>query len=557
MTIHDFRNLEPGTALDADLCIVGSGPAGWTIAEELRGTGVSVLVLESGGVLESGVHDREADLEELNEIDDVGVPLFNTGRRRTLGGTPESIPWGGRCIAFDPIDYRARPWVPWSGWPIGEHEVTPYLDRASRHLGAGPYLPGGPVPCGVAKPAVDPDKLSNVCWAFGRDPDGETLRYGRLFRQRRHPNIRVLVHATVTHLNTNTVGNRIESVEIGHSDRQRATVTARAVVLCTGGVENPRLLLASNRVAPGGLGNANDLVGRFLMDHPRDLNMAVTLHRRHAPVLRRLFGPYLSGNGEERRQFAGGFALSESIQQGEELLNAAAWPVEQVSEQDDPFFAAQRMKRAGAVNVRDLRRIAASPRLFLHSVGTWARRDRPFRYKVDGIGFFIASEQRPDPDSRITLTDRLDRLGLPVLRTNWRISAQDRETQAVLAKVIAAEFRRLGLPEARPADWVLHGRHEEARLSDGCHPTGTTRMSDDPGTGVVDPDGQVHGVDGLFIAGSSVFPTAGHANPTLMIVAMAVRLAEHLRTRLRANRGEPIGGRTVSDPALVPLRAAS
>ena len=270
--------------------------------------------------------------------------------------------------------------------------------------------------------------------------------------------------------------------------------------------------------------------------------MAVTLHRRHAPVLRRLFGPYFSAPGDDAHQFVSGLALSEAAQRRDGLLNAAAWPVEDILEDDDPFLAAQRMVRARSLNANDLKRMAASPRLLAHSLRTWARRDRPFHYKVGAIGFYIASEQRPDPDSRVTLTDRRDRLGLPILRTNWRIGAQDRATQAALARTIASEFQRLGLPEARPADWVLHGRHDEARLADGCHPTGTTRMSADPATGVVDPDGQVHGVNGLYVAGSSVFPTAGHANPTLMIVAMAARLGEHLKARLQATRATGAAG---------------
>lgn len=530
MTIHDFRNLEPDAVLDADVCIIGSGPAGWTIAEELRDTGLSVLVLESGGVLDSGVTDRESETEALNATEDVGVPLFAEGRRRTLGGTPESIPWGNRCIAFDPIDYRPRPWVPFSGWPFNEAEIAPYLDRASRHLGAGPYLPGGPIPCGVNKPQVDPDKLTNVCWSFGHDAEGNSIRYGRLFRQRRHADLRVLVHATVTHLNTDASGRCIQSVEIAHPEGHRATVTARKVVLCTGGIENPRILLYSNRTVSAGLGNTHDLVGRFLMDHPRDLGMAITFAPKAVTTIRRVFGPYHAHNGGRPREFVGGLALSEALQHQEGLLNCAAWPVEEHAP-DDPFAAGQRLFHGEkATFLRDIGHVAANPRIFLRSMRAWVNREEPIRYKIGKVGFYIGSEQRPDPDSRVTLTNRLDVLGLPVARTDWRVSAQDRQSQAVLAKLIASEFRRLGLPEARLAEWIRDDRHDRAIISDGCHPTATTRMSSDPTTGVVDPDCQVHGVEGLYVAGSSVFPTAGHANPTLMIVAMAVRLAEHLKT---------------------------
>ena len=246
MGIQDFRNLEPATLIASDVCIVGSGPAGWTIAEELRDSGLRILVLESGGVLESCGADLEPESDALNETEDVGVPLFN-GRRRTLGGTPEWTPWSNRCIAFDDIDYEARPWVPYSGWSFGTEAISPYLDLASRYLGAGPYLSNGPrpppPPRGVMTPEVDPSQLRNIWWNFGKGADGGTIKFARLFRQRLHPSIRVLVHATVVHLNTNAAGDHIDSVEISDPDGRRTIVRSRAVVLCAGGIENARILI--------------------------------------------------------------------------------------------------------------------------------------------------------------------------------------------------------------------------------------------------------------------------------------------------------------------------
>ena len=531
MSVQDFRRLEPGAAIGADVCIIGSGPAGWTLAEELCASSLQVLVLESGGVLESGEDRVEAAAEALNFTEDVGVPLFN-GRRRTLGGTPEWLPWGNRCIPFDAIDYQPRDWVPRSGWPIDGPVVAPYLDRASRHLGAGPYLPSGPVePPGVKLPAVDEAVLQPLWWWYGKGCGEPTVRFARRFRNHRHANLRVLTHATVSHINTTPSCGRVESVEVRDVGGRSATVRGRAFVLCCGGIENARVLLYSNRQVPGGLGNTHDLVGRFLMDHPRDLNMSISFAPEEISKISRLFGPCHVDSGDGRREYVAGFGLSSAVQRREGLLNCAAWSVVQSSE-SDPIWAAQRLLRRRSPDAaRDIRFLAAGPGVLIEAARALAL-GRTVAHKADRLGLFIASEQRPDPDSRITLIPHLDALGLPTARTDWRIHADDRRSHAFLARTIRSEFERLGLPRARLADWIEEDRLQDALLSDGCHPTGVTRMAADPRDGVVDADCQVHGVDGLYVAGSSVFPTAGHANPTLMIVALATRLADRLKERL-------------------------
>lgn len=386
--------------------------------------------------------------------------------------------------------------------------LAPYLDRASRHLGAGPYsLDAPPAAARVSIPAVAPERLSNIRWVFGREAN-DTVRYGRRFRQGPKDNVRIIVNATVTHLNTNTAGNRIESVEVARPDGKRRIINAGAVVLCAGGIENARILLYSNRQNERGVGNRHDLVGRYLMDHPRDLNMTVTFDAKDAGRLHRLFGPYMFDAGDGRHEYVGGLALSPNIQRREQLLNCAAWPVmDHVVE--DPIAALQRLRRGDRRHAAgDLRLVAGHPGVVLRGARAWAAR-QPMRTIYKRIGMFVSSEQCPDPDSRVMLSGDKDRLGLPVAITDWRISSQDRRSQAAFAKIIKAEFARLGLSAAQLADWVQDGRQDEAVLSDGCHPTGTTRMASDPLHGVVDQDCQVHGVDGLFIASSSVFRPPG------------------------------------------------
>ena len=530
MVIEDLTNLPADVRLSAEVCLVGSGPAAWTLAKELSDARIGVLILESGG-------GRSADdTTALNDTEDVGMPLFN-GRCRIFGGTTELPGWGNRCTTFSAIDYDKRPWVPHSGWPFGSTEMEPYLTRAATHLGtedlfSQEFTP--PASSGVRKAHVDSRLLEHVYWGFGRYKNLGPTKFSRLFRSHDSDHVRVILRATVTDLHIDAQSGRIASVEIADSAGRRKTIPSRLVVLCAGGIENARLLLNSNRQVANGLGNDSDLVGRFLMDHPRDTDMAITFDPREVAKIQRILGPFHVDSGAGSRLFVGGFALSENIQRQERLLNCAAWPMEE-ADVEDPVDAAFRIiRRESTDSSADLRRVRARPGRVLRAFHSRFVLDQPMRHLPRKVGFFIGSEQSPDRDSRVSLSGRCDRFGQPLARTDWRISRQDRASQGRLARIIAAEFKRLGLPEAHLAEWIRDEAYDDTVLQDGCHPTGTTRMAAVPVEGVVDPNGEVFGVGGLFVAGSSVFPTAGHANPTLMIVAMACRLAEHLKTRLEA-----------------------
>ena len=544
MSIRDFRRLEDTVGLRADVCIIGSGPAGWTLADELSGKGLSVLVLESGGALESGQDQLDADAEALNETVDTGHPLFN-GRRRTLGGSTEAAGWANRTTVFDPIDYEARAWVPSSGWPFGPETVEPFLQRAAVRLGIGaPVLQAPQLPAGASWPLQSTD-LSAVTWVFGQGDDRKPTRYAQLFRSRQRETLRVLVHATVTQIVTNAAGTHVEGVEIASPDGRQAHVAAPVVVLAAGGIENPRILLTSNRTTPGGLGNGHGLVGRYLMDHPRDLDMAVTFDPNDADRLRAFFGTFRLDCGGGLRYVTNGLSLSVARQRQDRLLNCAAWYFEDTAD-DDPIDAVKRLARGKGRWGADTKAVLSNISPLVRATYLRLMGGHVLHHKPRKIGLIVGSEQQPDPESRVTLADRVDRFGLPLARTHWRINEIDRATQAALAKTIRSEFQRLNLPRATLADWVNDGALDRAPLVDGCHPTGTTRMASDPRQGVVDLNCQVHGVAGLYVAGSSVFPTAGHANPTLMIAAMATRLADHLVQTLAA------GDRPLQDVATQP-----
>lgn len=527
MQIDDLRQLHDGAVLDADVCIVGTGPAGWAIATALSGSGLRVLILESGGL------DEEPAAAALNAIRDVGTPTFN-GRTRAFGGT--SREWFGRCVPFDEIDFEQRSWVPSSGWPLAPRELQPYVTRAAERLGATrwtrderPPPPGWPAP----GPAVDRERLSPVWWQDTIPLDSGAALFGD-----RSSEARVLLHATVTHLDTDPDARVVRSVEVACAPDHRARIRTRLAVLCAGGLENARILLYSNRVRPAGLGNDRDLVGRYLIDHPRDPAISVRIDRRDERAFRRLFGPHrLTLPTGARHAFRLGLGLSPELQRAKRLLNAAAI-VEEIGAESDPVASILRLRQGEVAHWRaDARNIVGAPLTAARAVRAMVADDVSPR-TVQAMGFELISEQIPDPDSRIRLSGERDPLGLPLGEVDWRVHDLELESQVALAREIDTQLQHLGLARPQLADWILDRTGRAPSLTDGCHPAGTTRMASDPGRGVVDEDCRVHGVENLYVAGGSVFPTTGHANPTLMIVALAIRLADHVRATL-ARRRQP------------------
>jgi choline dehydrogenase-like flavoprotein len=182
--------------------------------------------------------------------------------------------------------------------------------------------------------------------------------------------------------------------------------------------------------------------------------------------------------------------------------------------------------------LRDLAAILRQPGLVTEGVFDHFVRRRGIPHKVDRLILDAAAEQVPDPESRLLLSDRVDALGMPLARIDWRVSPLEIRSIRRLGEVIAEEFRAAGLPEPQLERWIRDGDDQAARFEDHAHPIGATRMATSPDRGVVDTNCEVYGVRGLYVAGSSVFPTTGHANPTLMIVALTLRLAAHLRGAL-------------------------
>jgi choline dehydrogenase-like flavoprotein/nucleoside-diphosphate-sugar epimerase len=536
--LEDLQSLPAGSEITTDLCIIGSGPAGLSIARAFGNTGVRVLVLESGRSIE------DAGINRLGEIENHGYPreLDQTRvRNRIFGGSTQT--WKGRCTAFSAADFAVRDWVPNSGWPIGTAEVEKYLDQAADYLELGPNVYDERLfdVLGVRRPPdLDRRTLDTFFWQFSKNlefPYGRApyapLQVGQQFLRAPPGNVRVLVNATVTHLNTDQEGKRLTSLEVSSIEGRRMTVTSRATVLCAGGIENARLLLVSNRVQATGVGNAHDNVGRYLMDH---LRVEVgEFAPDEVDAVQDRFEFYRVKGKSGNRAYLPGVALSTAVQSEEQLLHCSAWVEQMGAGDDDPWPAARALlRRDNDQRLRDLRVVLGQPRFVTRGMYRSVVGKRGFRHKGGRLALICMCEQIPDRESRVVLAPSRDALGLPLSDVRWKVSDRELQTLVRTAELVAGAFQRAGLPAVHLFDWVRQREFGGSPVIDVAHPTGTTRMSSDPHDGVVDPDCKVHGVEGLYVAGSSVFPTAGHANPTLMIVALALRLADHLKSTLFA-----------------------
>jgi choline dehydrogenase-like flavoprotein len=526
--ILDIRPIPGDSPIEADLCIVGCGAAGIVLARELISSPYQVVVVESGGLR------PERAVQDLYSGDCIGEPYYESldgCRTRYFGGSTNC--WAGMCTLLNEIDFERRSWVPGSGWPIGFGELMPYLRQAHQLLEPGPFLYDSRAweTMGIPPGGFSPELFQCFVWHFTNRSEAG-IRFGRRFRRelRQASNVRVLLHANATELLTDASGRRVERLDVATLDGQKFQVKARAFVLACGGIENARILLASTSHSPNGLGNEQDLVGRFFHEH------------LHVPCAT-LFVPqgghagcYSRLSRLEESFCLPGLSLTPRAQADHGTLNGSI-SVEPYYEPESALIAFRELRanwkarRFTHQTFRHVWTLAREGRRAFPEV--WRRvihGDRP-RGEPDRFILYARAEQAPNRDSRIILSNHLDALGMRRVSLDWHTTPLDRKAIRLLATFAAEEFTRLGLGRVIPADW-LAGERWPQTLAGGPHHMGTTRMSDDASTGVTDRNGRVHGLHGLYVTGSSLFPTGGHANPTLTIVALVLRLAGHLRAAL-------------------------
>lgn len=503
---------------EADVCVIGSGPAGAVVAVSLAERGCRVALVEAGTEA-----NAERATDGIGRLDVGGAADVQFGRAVQLGGS--SNLWAGRVAPLEPADFEARDWIPGSGWPIGAADLAPYYERAFMLTGAAPTdafdavssLPG---PWG---PLLTSGDVETKMFSWASPP----FRVAQWLKERRLDTLSIVTGATVTELLADEQG-RVTAARIRAASGETASVRARFFVLAAGGIEVVRILLNSRSRFPHGLGNEQGNVGRYFSTHPK-ADIAALLIERRVRTDHPLFSNVMNKHG----RFRAGIGLTRDAQLRHGLPNHYVQLSPLLEYRMSRLF--ERARTSSAISSPLVDRTAVA-RGFLQRAGLIV---------FEGIGqiarvqpragtFTLRAflDQYPDADNRITLSRETDARGVPKADVRWRFADKDRQSVLDFLAVLDSAFRAFGIGRIeherlkQMQQWPLTAIHS--------HFMGGTRMGDDPRTSVVDRDCRVHTAPNLYIAGPSLFPTYGFANPFLTIAALSYRLADCLAVRVGA-----------------------
>ncbi len=531
----DTRFVANNAGFDCDLCVVGAGPAGISIVDRLRNSGLSIILLESGGF------NLELPTQKLYRGEIHGRPYFRLDacRWRLFGGS--SNRWGGWCRPLEPIDFDKREWLPHSGWPITADTLQPYISDASKLLELTSHsFEFRDWQNRLSKPLdLSGTDFENIVFQFSPETN-----FGEVYRDRliNDPDIKVFVYANVTDIRLEPQSNRVGTLRASTLTGRTINVRPRATALATGGIENARLLLASQRDRSAGLGNQNDLVGRFFMEH------------LHVPVGHLLTPPGAFHSEFYRKtqygpaRLRGVIAPRATAQNSAHLLGTSIAIEPPRYSFGTPFVGSPpaltfppaelykrfRKGRLARLSERARRAIEMVQALPIKMQTSRAARGASRRVSEDDRqgrnlhSLYFRAEQAPAAINRVSLSSTRDALGVQETRLDWSVTQQDTNSIQAWLKAFSRDVRARGLGQV-----VAPAEGWEDVIIGGPHHMGTTRMSDDPRNGVVDADCRVHSIENLYVAGSSVFATGGYTNPTFALVALALRLADTLKVRLR------------------------
>jgi choline dehydrogenase-like flavoprotein len=549
MTISTVNFTEAST-LEARICIVGAGAAGITLASELDGEGFSVLLLEAGGL------KADDDLADYYRGTATGPHSNPTEfRRATFGGTTGI--WGGRCVPFDPVDLKAREYVSNSGWPILYQELAGYYPEAMRYCDAGEFdfsLGGSlrsPMPT-IAGFDGKGAAGTEVVMADRIERYSLPTDFGRRYRRKIEgsQNVRTLLGARCLRLFKGSGGEGIEAAEVVDRAGRKCRVRADVFVLATGGIEVPRLLMLSDPEGAG-LGNAGDCLGRYYMCHfentagrvvPHGAKVAFDFERTTDGVYCRRQLRFTPDTLEQHRLLNMAFRLHfpsySDATHGSAVMSTIYLAKSTLIPEYRAILEASAEAPASPTGAHVRNVLMGVPQLACFAADyvfriQLAQRKLPYTLVPNADGTYpleFNSEQTPERSNRVTLSGDVDRHGLRRVHIDWRLRESDADS---------AYRGYLLLRETLGRSGACRLEFDEARLRDrirrsaplGGHHMGTARMGTSERTGVVDSNCAVFGVPNLYIASSALFPTSGHANPTLTIVAMALRLAAHLRAQ--------------------------
>jgi choline dehydrogenase-like flavoprotein len=511
--IYDLLTDTPPPGFIADICIVGAGAAGIMLAVEFAGKGKKVLLLEGGGAV------REDSSQAIYDSEIVGLPHrgIHTGRIRVKGGT--TVRWGGQILELDTRDFTPRPGIPESGWPFPKTELTPFYERALHLEGlAKVERSDAAVWRDLSLPFTQFVDLEAYLSRWCPEPNFARLNNKTLTT---HPNIHLWLHSSAVELMTE--GETATGLRCRTLTGIETIFRAHRYIFALGGIESSRFFLQPR---PSGLPwNRSGLLGQHFQDHidcnaaavqPHDLT---SFHDTFDPIITRGF------------KYLPKLRLLPHLQAELGTLNIGSTMA---------FEDTGKVRMQAKHTIRNLMRGRFSdvtrdnlshtakhvPMLFRQ---VWRYKVQRRAYAPASVRVFlrIHCEQEPTSRSSITLTDQRDPLGLLRVRFDWQIS--ERELETIRQYVLIAQRSLSGVARIIPDEDLMSGSPNFlARCDDSNHHMGGMRMAPSDSNGVVDTNLRLYGLTNTYICSSAVFPCSGFSNPTHTVLALAIRLCDHL-----------------------------
>lgn len=560
--ITSADTMPDGSVLSVDLAVVGAGPVGIAIALEIANDGFDVALVESGY---EKAESKAQRLAEAAEWDPALHASMGMSVRRQLGGT--STIWGGRCVPYDRVDFERREHISNATWPVTYDDLLPYYQRACSWLKCGraafdttqmAHLPPSVVP------GLPEDSASSATferWSLSTDFARE---YGDALKRSRR--VRVVTGLTCTEVISGLDDTRVEKLDCRTLEGRRVSIQARGYVLACGGLETTRLLLASRGPHGRAIGDHSGHLGSWYMGH---VGGVIANVRFCTPPRSTVFGYERDIDGTYVRRR---LSIASKAQRTHELPNTIAFLAN--PDLADPRHrngilslayltlrspigelvtpAAQHLSVTGggmpgrtagsaaqaSIHAHLMNVVRDCPSVGRFIVGFGTRRFLAGGRKVPG--FFSAysgencyplqyhGEQIPNRLSRVSLASDRDSVGMRKLNIDLRFSQADVDGILRCHEVWDEYLQKNGCgkleyvsPDPSSVVW--------SRMGGGSHQLGTTRMASKAGDGVVNEHLAVHGIANLFVASSSVLLTSSQANPTFMVIVLALRLADRLK----------------------------
>jgi choline dehydrogenase-like flavoprotein len=511
----DLKDIPSGSVLSYDVCIVGSGPAGITVARQLLGAGYRIVLLESGGEF------PESKYQQLNKGENSGASFLSLDAFRGFGGASKL--WAGVCSPFKSDDFNEKPFIPLSGWPISFKELKVYYQQAAKMLGISFRKFYGKDFFQDTFNGLSFNEFNRVdSFLSGRVfqiSSPKNRDFGSKYKEEINAdkNTDVIIHSTVTKINLDSLGSKVVSVSIADLNGNKTNVHSKIFVLACGAIENPRILLSSRDYYKRGIGNTSGFVGACFMSHPGILNVA-EIHRSKS-------GKCINKDNYSD-DYIVQFGLSDKERQKQEIL-------------DHGFSISNYSDLSNLSTIYTGKVLTDFDKLLSNFTFTDVYNKRQCRdkgkYTYSVLDLGISLEQPPLLKNRISLLSKKDALGVPVVNIHWSdLSKIELKTIKKATLTLAREFGVSNSGRVKFTEKFLSGKGH--KINDPVnHHIGTTRMSDTKKDGVVNKNCKVFDISNLYIAGSSVFSTSSKVNPTFTIIALALRLGNHIKSLLNVN----------------------